>query len=139
MTDCQPRMSILILEKAYLQRLQRESRDTHFISRDSVMTNKHTNVDGLSRLHVQVCDDNYEDDAEEVLYTYLVDPLPVTSAQISRETQHERVLLHVFEHVKNGRSSETPQVYKAFYNRRNELSIHCGCLICIRVIIPVKF
>jgi hypothetical protein len=95
----------------------------------------------LSRLPVQICNDNCEDDAEEVFYTSQVDPLPVTSAQISRETQHERVLSHVFENVKNGWSSETPeQVYKAFYNRRNELSIHRGCLMWgIRVIIPVKF
>lgn len=94
----------------------------------------------MPRLHVQVCDDN-NDDAEEVLYTYQVDSLPVTSAQISRETQHGRVLSHVFENAKNGRSSETPeQVYKVFYNRRNKLAIHRGCLMWgIRVIIPVKF
>jgi hypothetical protein len=146
-TDCQPLMSIFNPSKGIpataAARVQRYALYLSGFNYDIEYkcTNKHTNVDGLSRLPVQICNDNCEDDAEEVFYTSQVDPLPVTSAQISRETQHERVLSHVFENVKNGWSSETPeQVYKAFYNRRNELSIHRGCLMWgIRVIIPVKF
>ena len=61
------------------------------------------------------------DDDDDVFYTSQIEQLPVTNAEIKRETQREKVLSRVLENVHNGRASPLDNpLLKAFYNRKNE-------------------
>ena len=102
-------------------------------------TKQHGNADGLSRLPLQSQIHDRDDD-DDVFYTSQIEQHPVTNAEIKRETQRENVLSRVLENVHNGWASPLDNpLLKAFYNRKNELSIHRGCLMWgIRVVIPVK-
>lgn len=143
-TDCQPLTSIFSPSKSIpattAARVQRYALYLSGFDYDIEYkcTRRHTNVDGLSRLPAQ----NHEssEDIDEVFYTSQFDQLPVTSSQISRETQRERVMSRVLEYTKNGWSSDANEpLLKGYYSRRNEISIHRGCLMWgNRVIIPTK-
>ncbi|XP_053395598.1 uncharacterized protein K02A2.6-like [Mercenaria mercenaria] len=102
-------------------------------------TKKNSNVDALSRLPVRTQQEDCNDGAD-VFYTSQIEQLPVTSAQIARETRRDKILSRVYEEVQNGWNlSENDSVLKAYANRKSELSIHRGCLLWgIRVVIPTK-
>jgi hypothetical protein len=102
-------------------------------------TKKHTNVDALSRLPLQSQQPDVVDE-DDVFYTSQLEQLPVSSAQIKRETQRESTLSRVLENVQNGWTCDSKNtLLKAYYSLRGELSIHRGCLMWgIRVVIPIK-
>ena len=99
------------------------------------------NADGLSRLPRKVPDQDVHYIDLSYCYSSQFDNLPVTSDKVRKETRKDSVLSQVYEASMNGWSwSHNKQDYmKPFYSRRNEISVHQGCLMWgIRVIIPTK-
>ena len=103
-------------------------------------TKVHSNADGLSRLPLKT-----EERAEEVVDPVNVfnmmqfEPLPITVDNVRRETQRDPVLSQVHEMVTKGWLSSHVPVLDPFYGRRDEITVHSGCLMWgIRVIVPPK-
>ena len=103
-------------------------------------TKVHSNADGLSRLPLKT-----EERAEEVVDPVNVfnmmqfEPLPITVDNVRRETQRDPVLSQVHEMVTKGWLSSHVPVLDPFYARRDEITVHSGCLMWgIRVIVPPK-
>ena len=93
-------------------------------------TKKHCNADGLSRLPLQQEEKGEGDlDSSDVFYSTQFDPLPVTCELVAKETQRDPNLARVYEAILKG-WSERPEGDKLYHNRRNELSIHQGCILC---------
>ena len=94
----------------------------------------------LSRLPLAEPDRQDAIDGEDVFHMSQIEHLPVTSAVIQRETHHDNVLARVHDHVINGwKDTNTYEMLKPFYRRRNEIILYQGCLLWgIRVIVPVK-
>ncbi|XP_041376823.1 uncharacterized protein K02A2.6-like [Gigantopelta aegis] len=104
-------------------------------------TKMHGNADCLSRLPVDSGDKETVDeniDPVEVLHIAQFDTLPVSHANIQRETRNDPVLSKVHEMVITGWPEKSPDVdFDPFFHRRNELTVHQGCLLWgMRVIIP---
>ena len=101
-------------------------------------TTKHSNADGLSRLpvpEVRVEDTNPDD----LLHMSQLEMMPVTSAQVRKETARDIVLTKACEFTLKGWPHTYDTELKPFNVRRNELSLHDGCLMWgLRVIIPLK-
>lgn len=73
-----------------------------------------------------------------------INGLPVTAKAISMETYRDPVLSRVKNWVIQGwptlSEQNSPQEYKSYFQRRNELTVEEGCLLWgIRTIIPSKF
>jgi hypothetical protein len=103
-------------------------------------TKRHNNADALSRLPVQNDTDTKTADADDVFHMSQIDDLPVTSAEIQRETRKDKVLASVLNQTMNGWENTDNKTLNPYYNRRNEITVSHGCLMWgIRVIIPVKF
>ena len=65
--------------------------------------------------------------------------LPITVDNVRRETQRDPVLNQVQEMVTKGWLSSHVPVLDSFYARRDEITVHSGCLMWgIRVIVPPK-
>ena len=103
-------------------------------------TKVHSNADGLSRLPLKT-----EERAEEVVDPVNVfnkmqfESLPITVDNVRRETQRDPVLSQVHEMVTKGWPSSHVPVPNPFYARRDEITVHLGCLMWgIRVIVPTK-
>ena len=65
-------------------------------------------------------------------------PLPVTSEAVARETRRDPVLARVHESVVKGWSARADGD-KHYYEWRNELTVHQGCILWgMRVVIPNK-
>ncbi|XP_041376684.1 uncharacterized protein K02A2.6-like [Gigantopelta aegis] len=104
-------------------------------------TKMHGNADCLSRLPVDSGDKETVDeniDPVEVLHIAQFDTLPVSHANIQRATRNDPVLSKVHEMVMTGCPEKSPDVdFDPFFHRRNELTVHQGCLLWgMRVIIP---
>ncbi|XP_060599606.1 uncharacterized protein K02A2.6-like [Ruditapes philippinarum] len=144
-TDCQALLSIFSPSKGIpatsAARIQRYAVYLSGFDYDIEYKNtkKHTNVDGMSRLPAPSILEN-ESNFEEVFFNEQFDKLPITSAQIKRETQREPILSRVYENVNKGWSLNlNDPVLKGYHTRRNELTIQRGCLMWgIRVVIPEK-
>ncbi|XP_052814094.1 uncharacterized protein K02A2.6-like [Mya arenaria] len=145
-TDCQPLTSIFnpgksipVTTAARVQRYALYLSGFHY-DVEYKNTKRQTNVDGLSRLPAPHTAENYDNDIEEVFYTSQIDQLPVTSSQIRREAQRERLLSRVFSYVENGWDEKiNDPLLKSYFSRRNEFAIHHGCLMWgNRVVIPIK-
>ncbi|RXN16546.1 putative protein K02A2.6-like protein [Labeo rohita] len=95
----------------------------------------HANADGLSRLPLPVtC---LESKQKDIFYFEQVKMAPVTSTQVRRCTRTEPILSEVMEMVKDGHVPKDTTNLKPYLARKNELSIHSGCLLWgQRVIIP---
>ena len=147
-TDCQPltaifnpHKSIPVTAAARLQRyaifLSGFDYDIRYKS-----TKQNSNVDALSRLPVKSTADQDEDDECSVYYTSQIDQLPVSSAEIARETRRDKLLSRVYEHVATGWPPDAcveNQALKPYFTRRNELSIHQGVIMWgCRVVVPIK-
>lgn len=65
-------------------------------------TKRHNNADALSRLPVQNDTDTKTADADDVFHMSQIDDLPVTSAEIQRETRKDKVLASVLNQTMNG-------------------------------------
>ena len=75
-------------------------------------------------------------DAVDVFHMSQIELFPVTSDEIRQETQRDMELSQVFESVTQGWSPEAKQI-QPYYNWKDELSAHCGCLLWgTRVIAP---
>ena len=109
-------------------------------------TQQHFNCDGLSRLPLTTTEtvdhNSAATDGADVFAVSQLITLPVTSAQIQRETLHDRVLSQAFQYTLHGWPSHSKDVrveLAPYFQRRNELSIHLGCLMWGgRVIVPHK-
>ena len=65
-------------------------------------------------------------------------PLPVTSEAVARETRRDPVLARVHESIVKGWSARVDGD-KPYYEWRNELTVHQGCILWgMRVVIPNK-
>ena len=102
-------------------------------------TTKHCNADGLSRLPLQQKErEEMEVDSSEVFHATQFEPLPVTSEAVARETRRDPVLARVYESIVKGWSARIGGD-KPYYERRNELTVHQGCILWgMRVVIPNK-
>ena len=103
-------------------------------------TKLHGNADGLSRLPLEIEKEEEETvDPVGLFYATQFDPLPVTAEKVKRETQRDPTLLRVYELTMKGWPIELDPDLKAFHSHRNELTVHCGCLMLgNRVVIPAK-
>ena len=102
-------------------------------------TTKHCNADGLSRLPLQQTEkEGAEMDSSEVFHATQFELLPVTSEAVARETRRDPILARVYECIVKGWSIRIDGD-KPYYERRNELTVHQGCILWgIRVVIPGK-
>ena len=145
-TDCQPLTSIFSPSKSIpattAARVQRYALYLSGFDYDIEYKNtkRHTNVYGLSRLPVPVKETGGEISEEEVFFASQLEQLPVTSAEINRETRRERILSRFLDYVQRGwKTNNDDRLLKSYFTRRNEISIIHGCLMWgIRVIIPMK-
>ena len=100
---------------------------------------EHCKADGLSRLPLQQKErKETEVDSSEVFHATQFVPLPVTSKAVARETRRDPVLTRVYELIVKGWSAPLDGD-KSYYKRRNELTVHQGCILwAIREVIPNK-
>ncbi|XP_054277868.1 uncharacterized protein K02A2.6-like [Macrosteles quadrilineatus] len=103
-------------------------------------------VDCLSRLPFE--EDVEFDQADEsystvvgLIFSGNIDCLPVTAKEISEETSNDVTLNRVKEFVLSGWPNKTNNLeLKPYESRKNEISIHEGCLMWgVRAIVPEKF
>ncbi|CAB4022196.1 Hypothetical predicted protein, partial [Paramuricea clavata] len=102
-------------------------------------TKLHGKADGLSRLPLHSETPEEEPDPVGLFYATQFEPLPVTAEQVKRETQRDPLLVKVHELVMKGWSTPQDEAIKPFYQRKDELTVHCGVLMLgHRAIIPAK-
>ncbi|CAB3996901.1 Hypothetical predicted protein [Paramuricea clavata] len=104
---------------------------------------QHCNADGLSRLPLATTEDeeNQSVDPVEAFHVSQFSMLPVTWQQVRKATQRDSTLAQVYEHVMKGwHENKDPNLRaQPFYSRRNELTMHQGCIMWgSRVVIPTK-
>jgi hypothetical protein len=64
---------------------------------------------------------------------------PVTCQHVCKATQRDFTLAQVYEHVMKGWHENKNPNLQPFYSRRNELTVHQGCIMWgSRVVIPIK-
>ena len=93
-----------------------------------------TCADCMSRMHS--C--SKRDSAEKVHAVMAIDELPVTAAQVAKESSKDKHLATVLTSVQHGRwPSKISEDLLPYYRKTNELSVTDGCLMWgKRVIIP---
>eukprot|EP00731_Ephydatia_muelleri_P014893 Em0008g613a len=98
-------------------------------------TEGHGNADGLSRLPLpQVA---HSDQEINRLNVAQIEALPVSADQVQNNTLRDPILSKVLHYTRNSWPPVVPDELKAYWIRRNELSVECDCLFWgIRVIIP---
>ena len=104
-------------------------------------TKVHSNADGLFRLPLKTEERAAEEvvDPVNVFNMIQFDPLPITVDDTRTETQRDPVLSQVHEMVTKGWLNNHVPVLHPFYLRRNEITVHSGCLTWgIRVIVHPK-
>ena len=99
----------------------------------------HSNTDGLSRLPLQVQEEDEEGREQSVLSVSQLETLPVTTDQIRNATHYHPVLSKVLDYVLNGWPVTIPEIVQPFYTHQSELVVENDSLLWgIRVIIPSK-
>lgn len=111
-----------------------------------IPTEKFGYVDGLSRLPAGF---DEEFDSKDFSMHYVVSQiqeeiladLPVDASQVATETCTDKVLKKVKEAILTGWPTYVQDSeLQPYFNKRNELSVHCGCILWgIRTVIPPKF
>ena len=103
-------------------------------------TDKHSNADGVSRLPLPHSCDMEGRVSEVTLYNLQqLDSLPVTAEQIWKATRNNLLLSKVRQYTLTGWPQNYEQALTPYYQRKNELSVECGCLMWgSRVVIPPK-
>ena len=98
-------------------------------------------ADALSRLPVASAPTRVPAPADTIMTMQYMDLSPVTASDIRRETARDPVLSQVFLRTRDGfQRHEDNEQLKPYIQRKDELSIHDGCLIWgIRVIVPSRF
>ena len=99
-------------------------------------TYEHSNADGLSRLPLPVQPANLT----EASFTIgQIQALPVTAACLVKATRQDPILSQVMRYMQQGWPTQTPDEYKPYHNRCQELSIEGHCLLWgNRVVVPEK-
>ncbi|KAJ8346761.1 hypothetical protein SKAU_G00281620 [Synaphobranchus kaupii] len=102
-------------------------------------TKQHGNADGLSRLpHDSHPVEDTTDPAEAFHLTQL-ESLPVTRAQIQKETNRDPTVSKVYELTVNGWPTHGYPQLPEYSTRRDQLSVSQGCVMWgTRVIVPPK-
>ena len=102
-------------------------------------TQAHANADALSRLPLPEEPAQSTTPPEVVLLMDCLDDLPVTANDIRVETRKDPVLSKVYQCVREGWPKEVDEKLEPFSSKRNELSIHDGCVLWgSRVVVPKK-
>jgi hypothetical protein len=105
-------------------------------------TKLHGDADGLSRFPMSSTDQRCEEelmDAPHVFQMSQIDQLPTSSAQLKKEIVKDRTLSLVYEAAMRGWNETGDNTLRPYFERRNEITVHQGCLLWgIRVIIPEK-
>ena len=91
----------------------------------------HFNADGLSRLPLPTTEDEKGQSVDPVdaFHVSQFNMLPVTSERVRKETQRSSTLVRVHEFVMNGWHVSKDLALGPFYSRRNELTVHQGCIM----------
>ncbi|XP_048770688.2 uncharacterized protein K02A2.6-like [Ostrea edulis] len=105
-------------------------------------TAQHGNADGLSHMVLPLTGDGEDEEAEfldsaHVFHIAQLEALPVSADEVKRRTARDPVLARVYEATMRGWNDSTDQDLQPYFSRRNEITVHQGCLLWgIRVIIP---
>ncbi|XP_061152316.1 uncharacterized protein K02A2.6-like [Syngnathus typhle] len=142
-TDHQPLVSIFSPKKGVpamaAARLQRWALflGAHTYTIDYKGTKLHGNADGLSRLP-QPLTEKATDPALN-LHMLQMEPLPVTCAQISKETRNDPLLSRVYDLTVNGWPMHADTELKDYFTRKDQLTVSQGCVLWgSRVVVPPK-
>ncbi|CAG2214044.1 unnamed protein product [Mytilus edulis] len=103
-------------------------------------TAKHANADSLSRLPLKSTEVDTSLKMVESFHIAQMEAIPVSNKQVQQETRNDRVLGLITTFTQDGWNTiHKDGEYAPYYSRRNELTVHQGCLMWgVRVIIPNK-
>lgn len=105
-------------------------------------TKAHANADGLSRLPLPCTKEEKErKDPADVFQFKQIERLPVTVQELQRETRNNPTLAKVMQATMSGwpAKREIDTELLPYFNKRDELTVHDGCLLWGgRVIVPPK-
>ena len=97
----------------------------------------HSNADMLSRLPLPDAPSNIPVPGETILLMDMLNSIPVTSTQIKSWTDRDPILSKVRTMVLTGWHDTDDEHLKPYQQRRQELSIHDGCILWgSRVVVP---
>ena len=98
---------------------------------------KHGNADLFSRLPLGDTPKTVPDAPETILLMSSLESTPITAAKIKQWTRRDPVVSKIADCVLHGWSNASDQKYRPYQQRREELSVHDGCLLWgNRVVIP---
>ena len=84
-------------------------------------------------------EENQSVDPVEAFHVSQFSMLPVTCQHVRKATQRDSTLAQVYEHVMKGWHENKDPNLQPFYSRRNELTVHQGCIMWgSRVVIPTR-
>ena len=86
-------------------------------------------ADALSRLPLSVLPAESQLPPELVLLTEHLEESPVTARHIGCWTRRDPILLNVLRQVMDGWSGPRDSSLSVYYLKREELSVHQGCLL----------
>ena len=98
----------------------------------------HANADALSRLPLPEVPSRIPESGDNLFVMQVLESTPVNAEQIKTETRRDPILARTCKIVQFGWPGECPdEDLRPYYNRRNELSLHDGCLMWgSRVVVP---
>ena len=91
-------------------------------------TKTHGNCDSLSRLPVFSKVKSNDQDSTDIFYISQFESLPVTAEAVHHATFRDQQLSCVYDVVARGWNENCDKELEPYYSRRNELSLHQGCL-----------
>ena len=98
---------------------------------------EHSNADSLSRLPLPVAPSNVPEPAETVFLMEALTSTPLTAAKIKLWSRRDRILSKIIDLVLHGWQYLDNPDLKSYEHRKDELSVHNGCLLWgKRVVIP---
>ena len=102
-------------------------------------TEAHGNADALSRLPLPESPSEVPTPAELVLLMEHLDGSPVTAQHVRTWTRKDPVLSTVLQYIRHGWPHKCDESLAPYSSRRNELSVHQGCVLWgSRVVLPPK-
>ncbi|CAC5375274.1 unnamed protein product [Mytilus coruscus] len=103
-------------------------------------TAKHANADSLSRLPLKSTEVDTSLKMVESFHIAQMEAIPISNKQVQQETRNDRVLGLITTFTQDGWNTiHKADEYAPYHSRRNELTVHQGCLMWgVRVIIPSK-
>ena len=139
-TDHQPLTAILHPEKgipammtAHMQRYALQLA-AHVYEIKYIISAKHDNADGLSRLHMATGKTATEYDVMDVFYMNHMDVLSITASVIQNECSKDPVLSQDLERTQHGWPKVSPVGLEPFFSKRHELrvsslGVSCGAYV----------